>query len=164
MLIRRSIRQFLGCWLLGSNQHSCSCTSPVCLLDLYWVGQKVHLGLSITSYKKNPNKLLWPNQYLNSCGGCQEVVSVSYDPTDCSPSGAFAHGVSQTRILEWVIIFFSRGSSWTRDQTQGPTSSALQANSLPISHQGSPYLNKSLILKTWRRSQTKITTKVRRAM
>ena len=110
MLIRRSTRQFMGCWLLGSNQHSCSCTSIICLLDLYWVGQKVYLGLSIRSYKKNPNKLLWSNQYLNKWWWrfSREVVSVSYDPTDCSPSGTFAHGVSQTRILEWVIISFSR--------------------------------------------------------
>jgi len=28
-----------------------------------------------------------------------------------------AHGISQARILEWVAISFSRGSSWPRDQT-----------------------------------------------
>ena len=28
------------------------------------------------------------------------------------------HGISQARILEWVTISFSRGSSWPRDQTQ----------------------------------------------
>ena len=27
------------------------------------------------------------------------------------------HGMSQARMLEWVAIFFSRGSSWPRDQT-----------------------------------------------
>ena len=35
-----------------------------------------------------------------------------------SPPGSFAHGISQARILEWVAISFSRGSSWPRDQTQ----------------------------------------------
>ena len=37
---------------------------------------------------------------------------------DCSLSGSFLHGILQARILEWVAISFSRGSSWHRDQTQ----------------------------------------------
>ena len=40
------------------------------------------------------------------------------DPMDCSPPGSFIHAISQTRILEWVAIPFSRGSSRPRDQTQ----------------------------------------------
>ena len=34
------------------------------------------------------------------------------DPTDCSPPGSSIHGILQARILEWVAIPFSRGSSW----------------------------------------------------
>ena len=37
------------------------------------------------------------------------------DPVDCSPPGSSVHGVSRARILEWVVISFSRGSSWSRD-------------------------------------------------
>ena len=33
------------------------------------------------------------------------------DPMDCSPSGSSVHGILQARILEWVAISFSRGSS-----------------------------------------------------
>ena len=33
------------------------------------------------------------------------------DPTDCSPPGSSVHGVLQARILEWVAISFSRGST-----------------------------------------------------
>ena len=33
------------------------------------------------------------------------------DPMDCSPPGFSVHGISQARILEWVAISFSRGSS-----------------------------------------------------
>ena len=40
------------------------------------------------------------------------------DPVDCSPPGSSVHGISQARILEWVAISFSRGSSQPRDQTQ----------------------------------------------
>ena len=43
-------------------------------------------------------------------------------PTVCNPmdcrSGSSAHGILQARILEWVAIPFSRGSSQPRDQTQ----------------------------------------------
>ena len=35
-------------------------------------------------------------------------------PMDCSSS---VHGISQARILEWVAISFSRGSSWPRSWT-----------------------------------------------
>ena len=34
-----------------------------------------------------------------------------YDPMDCSPSGSSVRGISQVRILEWVAISSSRGSS-----------------------------------------------------
>ena len=40
------------------------------------------------------------------------------DPMDCSLPGSCVHGISQARILEWVDISFSRGSSKSRDQTQ----------------------------------------------
>ena len=35
----------------------------------------------------------------------------------CSPPDSFVHGISQARILEWVAISFSRGSSHPRDRT-----------------------------------------------
>jgi len=41
-----------------------------------------------------------------------------YNPMDCSLPGSSVHGILQARILEWVAISFSRGSSWSRDQTQ----------------------------------------------
>ena len=39
------------------------------------------------------------------------------DPMSCDLPGPFVHGILQARILEWVAILFSRGSSWSRDQT-----------------------------------------------
>ena len=39
------------------------------------------------------------------------------DPMDCIPPGSSVHGISQARILEWVAISFSRGSSPPRDGT-----------------------------------------------
>ena len=38
-------------------------------------------------------------------------------PMDCSPPGSSVHGIFQARVLEWVAISFSRGSSQPRDRT-----------------------------------------------
>ena len=46
----------------------------------------------------------------------RSVVSDSCDPMDCSPPGSTVHGISQTRIGEWVAMSFSRGSPQPRDQ------------------------------------------------
>ena len=37
------------------------------------------------------------------------------DPMDCSPPGSSVRGIFQARILEWVAMPFSRGSSQPRD-------------------------------------------------
>ena len=46
---------------------------------------------------------------------CHEVIC---DPMDCNLSGSSVHGILQARILEWVAVPFSRGSSQPRDWTQ----------------------------------------------
>ena len=38
------------------------------------------------------------------------------DPMDCSPPGSSVHGILQTRILKWVAMLSSRGSSQPNDQ------------------------------------------------
>ena len=41
------------------------------------------------------------------------------DPVDCSPPASTVRGILQARILEWVAMPSSRGSSWPRDGTHG---------------------------------------------
>ena len=49
------------------------------------------------------------------------LVTKSYlilcDPMDYSQLGSSVHGILQARILEWIAISFSRGSSQPRDRT-----------------------------------------------
>ena len=55
------------------------------------------------------------------------------DPMDCSPPNSSVHGILQARILEWVAMPSSRGSSRPRDRTH--ISLCLlhwQADSLPL--------------------------------
>ena len=41
-----------------------------------------------------------------------------WDTMGCSPPGSSVHGILQARILGWVAMSSSRGSSWPRNQTQ----------------------------------------------
>ena len=48
------------------------------------------------------------------------------DPMDCSPLVSSVRGILQARILEWVAVPSSRGSSHPRDRTRSLMSPALQ--------------------------------------
>ena len=68
-----------------------------------------------------------------SLGSCEKVDSGSLggrcvlfyaqscltlcDPMDCGPPGSSVHGLFQARILAWVAISYSRGSSRPRGRT-----------------------------------------------
>ena len=52
---------------------------------------------------------------------------------DCSPPGSSAHGILQARVLEWVVISFSRDLLNPGIEPGSPT---LWVVSLPLSHQG----------------------------
>ena len=47
-----------------------------------------------------------------------EVKATQSCLTLCEPMDYTVHGILQARILEWVAVPFSRGSSQPRDQTQ----------------------------------------------
>ena len=54
------------------------------------------------------------------CVLISQSCPILWDQMDCSLPGSSVHGISQARILEWVAISSSRGSSWPRDQTHVP--------------------------------------------
>ena len=57
------------------------------------------------------------------------------NPMYWSPPGSSIHGISQARILEWVAISFSRGSSQPRNWTR--VSPHCRQRLYGLSHQGS---------------------------
>ena len=63
------------------------------------------------------------------------------DPMDCSLPGSSVHGILQARILEWVAIASSRDLPDPGIKLTSPLSPSGQAESLPLSHQGSPLYN-----------------------
>ena len=54
----------------------------------------------------------WVSEWSRS--SCQTLC----DPMDCSLPGSSLHGILQARVLEWVAISFSTGSSQPRVQTR----------------------------------------------
>ena len=69
----------------------------------------------------------WPSEPQGKPMSCIDSESESEvaqscptlcDTMDCSLAGFSLHGILQARVLEWVAISFSRGSSRPRDWTQ----------------------------------------------
>ena len=81
-----------------------------------------HTTKTLSFYRVQYIPLTKHLQYLCYCLQCcsrhfASVVSDSCNPMDCSLPGSSIRGIPQARILEWVAISFSRGSSPPRDQT-----------------------------------------------
>ena len=96
-------------------------------LDLPIMAEMGKICLKFSEEKKNYNVLLVnilmppesPQRTLFCvCVLSCSVVPYSCDLVDCSPPGSSVHGILQARLLEWVAISFSRGSSHLRDWTQ----------------------------------------------
>ena len=90
------------------------------------------------------------------CCACPQSCLILCDSMDYNPPGSSVHRISQARILEWVAISSSRGSSWPRNQTCVSCIFCIDRQILlPLSHQGSQELVKGRIidlgeLQTWK--------------
>ena len=74
----------------------------------------------IRKLKKKYIQLIWKNfTYSPVCAVClvTQLFLTLCNLMDCSPPGSSVHGIFQARILEWVAIPFSRGSSRCTDRT-----------------------------------------------
>ena len=117
---------------LPRSLHSLNCVGLAFLKTLSCLGFcKAHALLNILlSSDSFFSYLSFSNPSFSLCVCVSHSVCLTLcDPVDCSPPGFSVHGISQARVLEWVAISFSRGSSW---------SPALQAYSLLFEPQGSP--------------------------
>ena len=68
----------------------------------------------------------------------RELCPTLCDPMDCSPPCSSVHGIPQVRILQWVAMPSSRGSSWPRDQITVSVSPVLAGRFLTIEPSGKP--------------------------
>ena len=84
-----------------------------------------HLNFTGEQNKEIPSEFVFPWVlwlFLCVCVHARVCQVTSVCPTlcdrlDCSPPGSSARGILQARILEWVAMPFSRGSSQPRDWT-----------------------------------------------
>ena len=84
------------------------------------------IQLSADGWGCTPSLLVWPEvtqpSSLKALHACLFAKSLQLCPTlcnpmDCSLPGSSVHGILQVRLLEWVAISSSRGSSQPRDPT-----------------------------------------------
>ena len=88
---------------------------------VHWVSDAIQLSHPLSSpsphydnYIKHFHMEVWNGKLC--CAKLLQLCPTLCDPMDCSLSGSSVHGTLQARILECVIIPFSRGSSWPRNQ------------------------------------------------
>ena len=89
-------------------------TFPLCWAPVYLKGG-AHLWEEWGWYRNVPGQ--------EGCCCCCLVTSVVLslcNPVDCSPLGPSVHEILQARVLEWVVMPSSRGSSKPRDWTWVP--------------------------------------------
>ena len=77
-----------------------------------WQVQRNENSLSL-----NLSSILYCSVLLRACQVTWSCLTLP-NPMDCSPPGSSVHGLLQARILEWVAMPSSRGSSRHRDGTQ----------------------------------------------
>ena len=100
----------------------------------------IHLSNCSLTTLHIPQKLQsLPVSTFTSTGCSESVMSTLCGPMDCSPLGSSVHGIFPARILEWVTIFYSRGSSQPGIK---PVSPALQVDSLSSEAPGKPQMHK----------------------
>ena len=56
--------------------------------------------------------------YSHSDCMCAKSLQSCLSLCNCSPPGSSVHGILQARVLKWVAMPSSRGSSWPRDWTR----------------------------------------------
>ena len=105
--------------------------------SVFWTFSPISLicrSAHMVSLRKEAPSLKFSNQFFfpskkidflsedgNSVDVCVKVTQscpTLCDPMDYSPPGSSVHEMLQARLLKWVAIPFSRGSSWPGDQTQ----------------------------------------------
>ena len=101
-----------GSWTVGSYRHYMFNMLTICKT----------VFRSFTQQKMLPPVFLYLHQHLSlpevKWSEVAQLCPTLCDPMDYSLPGSSVHGIFQARVLEWVAISFSRGSSQPRDLTR----------------------------------------------
>ena len=80
------------------------------------------------------------SKYIPACMVLLQSCLILCGPMECSPPGSSVHGTLQARILEWITIPFSRGSSQPRDHTWVSCSSYIARRFFTAEPPGKPQI------------------------
>ena len=75
------------------------------------------LSLSLHNTSHSASLLSYPGCLPELCAKLLQLCLSLCNPMDCSLPGSSVYGIPQARILEWVAMPSSSGSSQLRDQT-----------------------------------------------
>ena len=107
--------------------------------------------------EKEQEKIPWCD-CMRVCSVTQSCLTLC-NPMDCNLPRSSVHGIFQARILEWVVIAYSRGSSQLRNRTQ--VSCIAGEFFYSLSQQGSPRILAWVTYpfargSSWSRNQTRV--------
>ena len=97
-------------WQLSESSHYLS-TTEVRAIMMEWTERSPLNLFTISNRLCSFSMNGWVSEVAQSC-------PTLCDPVDCSSPGSSIHEILQARILEWVAISFTRGSSQPRNRTQ----------------------------------------------
>ena len=97
--------------------HVVTCQNSFLFLRLNTIPWHVYITFSLSvhlfidTWSRSFDHLLHTTHFLCVHAKSLQLRSTLWDPMDCSPPGSPAHGILPARILEWVAMPSSRGSS-----------------------------------------------------
>ena len=122
----------------GKGQSSSQFPRSVVLKNVLTIGQLHSSPMLVRSCLKSSMlgfSITWTKNFQKSMCICVKSLPscpTICDPMDYSPPGFSAHGILRARLLEWVVMPSSRGSSQPRDRTHISCLLHWQASSLPL--------------------------------
>ena len=113
----------MGCHFLLQGiflTHGLNLLSPLslfCIAGKFFIAEPPGKPLSFPDFSKTQTESRMVT--VNYCwSDITQSCPTLCNPIDCSLPGSSDHGIFQARVLEWVAISFSGGSSQPRDRTQ----------------------------------------------
>ena len=77
-------------------------------------------------------------RYMVLCVCVAQLCPALFDPMDCSLPGSSVHAIFQAKILQWVVIFYSRESPWPGIKLMSPVFPALSGGFFTTVPPGKP--------------------------
>ena len=139
---RLSAMQETWVWSLGQEdplEEEMATHSSILALKIPWTEEPGRLHIVHRVWRAGHE---WTTEYVH----IYTRVSISqscltlWDPLDCSLPGSSIHGIFQARILEWIAISFSRGSSRPSHRIWVSLVAGTHFTLYLLSYQGSPWI------------------------